>query len=58
MTEESEQILWIVMYCAAYIRGQGYEKERADNAVSEFRNSQVFYPPVPPDKWDDEDVPY
>lgn len=56
--DEKEELMWMLAYCAAIIRDQGYVKEVADRAVEDFRNAEVFCPNHPPEQWEDEDAPF
>lgn len=55
---DNEQVLWMLVYAAAINKGIDYPQSLADQAVISFRNSEVLYPPQPPEDWEDEDVPF
>jgi hypothetical protein len=55
---EQDMLLWMLVYTAAVNAGNNFPKEAADHAVLAFRNTEVFYPPQPPEQWEDEDIPF
>lgn len=58
MTINDEEALWMFVYIAAVLNGTGIPKDTADTAVLAFRNTEVLYPPQPPEQWEDEDLPF
>jgi len=55
---EKDELFWMIACTAAILAKEPNPSEIADRVVLDFQSSEVLSPPVPPEKWDDEDVPF
>lgn len=53
-----EILFWAASYLVAQAQNEAMPHCIANTAVRAFRNSEAFCGYVPPEEWDDEDVPF